>query len=495
MRPTISAPLRIPLSSAALTALLGLVACTTDSVVEPAATTPTAADTAFDIFANISGTAVNNAADVFAGLAAPVADTIRDVPADTLVAASKPHAYVDLDGDAVLSSTADTSAWDIAFRSTGVRVRGEFAVVSGTAFDSVIWAPTLAAGTIPAWYTYAGPPSHLIAPKPGYVLVVKTSSGNYAKIEFLSYYKGAPASPDGLLDTSKHYTFRYVIQKGGNRALKAGTAPRTFYSLRTNSIVTDTSAGWDLGLSGTSILVNGASQLVGTPFDSLKTLPEGGYTAGTAPSWYNYAGSPTHLISPKADTTLAIRLADGKYAKLQIRNYYKGAPSNPNGLTDTSKYYTFRFVLQTDGTRDVSPNSPYTYFSLATGLVVTDTASGWDLGLRTTGLITRNGGQLVTGTFDALVTAPESGYTAGALSQWYTYSSETSATTRATPPFPPQKACRATTPSAGSSKPTVPATCNKDHHAKRHHHRGSPGRVRPSRRTAAAHRLARRPRH
>jgi hypothetical protein len=122
---------------------------------------------------------------------------------------------------------------------------------------------------------------------------------------------------------------------------------------------------------------------------------------------------------------LALRLADGLYAKLSIRNYYKGAPANPNGLTDTSKYYTFRYVLQTNGTRDVSPHSPYTYFSLKTGAVVMDTTSGWDLGLRTTGLITRHGGQLLTGTFDALTTAPETGYLAGALPAWYTYSSET----------------------------------------------------------------------
>jgi hypothetical protein len=417
-----------PFSGLALAGLIGgimLTGCFEDSVIEPQATEPTSSDTAFDVFANLGGTAINNAADVFAGLTAPVLDTIHNVQADTAVGASKPYAYVDLDGDAVLSATGDTSAWDITFRSTGVRVRGEFAVMTDASFDSVTWAPTLATGTPAAWYNYAGPPSHLITPKPGYVLVLKTSSGNYAKVEFLSYYKNAPATPDGLTDTSKFYTFRYAIQKGGSRALKVGTAPRTFYSLRSNSVVTDTAAGWDLGFAGTGIIVNGSSRLVASVFDSVKSAPEEGYVSGGAPAWYNYAGPPSHLIAPKADTTLVLKLADGKYAKLQIRNYYKGAPASPNGLTDTSKYYSFRYLLQPDGSRTLAPSAPYTYFSLATGTTVTDTTAGWDIAFRTTSVITRRGGQLVTGTFETLTQAPEVGYNAGALPSWYAYNAET----------------------------------------------------------------------
>jgi hypothetical protein len=405
-------------------AALGLTACFDNTVNEPPTSSASAADTALNVFANLSGTAVNNATNVYAGVKVSPVDTIRNVHADTLNVASKPYAYVDLDNKAVLAATGDTSAWDLAFRTTTVRVRGQFAQVVGTNFDSVLTAPTLASGTPTAWYDYNSS-TFVITPKAGLILVVKTSSGNYAKIEFLNYYKNSPAVPNGMADTSRFYTFRYVIAKGITNSLKPGTAIKTYYSLRTGAAVTDTSTGWDIALSGTGITVNGASQRVSSKFDSLKTAPENGYAAGTAAAWYNYAGAPTHLISPKADTTLVLKLADNKYAKIEIRSYYKGSPTVPNGLTDTSAYYTFRYVVQSNGSRDFTLSAPYTYFSLATGAVVADSSAAWDIAFRTTGVITKNGGQQITGTFDALVTAPETGYTAGALPSWYSYNSET----------------------------------------------------------------------
>jgi hypothetical protein len=51
-----------------------------------------------------------------------------------------------------------------------------------------------------------------------------------------------------------------------------------------------------------------------------------------------------------------IKTADGKYAKVEMISYYKG---NPNTTTaafadlatrPTSRYYTFRFAYQGDGT-------------------------------------------------------------------------------------------------------------------------------------------------
>ena len=405
----------------ALTAL-GLTACFDNSVTEPPAQSGSFADTATNIFANISGTAVNIASNVYAGASVSAIDTIRNVHADTLNLASKPYAYVDLETKSVLAATGDTSTWDIAFRATTVRVRGQFAQLVGTNFDSVLTAPTLASGTPTAWYDYNSS-TNIITPKAGLILVVKTSSGNYAKIEFLNYYKNSPSTPTST-DTSRFYTFRYVINKGVSTALKPGTAVKTYYSLRTGAVVTDTSAGWDIALGSTGITVNGSSQLVASKFDSLKTAPENGYAAGAAATWYNYAGAPTHLISPKTDTTLVLKLADNKYAKIEIRSYYKGAPTVPNGLTDTSKYYTFRYVVQANGSRDFTLSAPYTYFSLTTGAVVADSSTGWDIAFRTTGIITKLG-QQITGTFEGLTLAPETGYTAGVLPAWYSYNSET----------------------------------------------------------------------
>ena len=62
------------------------------------------------------------------------------------------------------------------------------------------------------WYTYAGPPTYLISPTPGKILVFRTRDGKFAKVEILSYYLGAPENPDALADQSRYYTFNYVYQ-------------------------------------------------------------------------------------------------------------------------------------------------------------------------------------------------------------------------------------------------------------------------------------------
>ena len=62
------------------------------------------------------------------------------------------------------------------------------------------------------WYTYAGPPTHLITPTPGKILVFKTRDGKYAKVEILSYYQNAPVNPDAFVDATPYFTFNYVYQ-------------------------------------------------------------------------------------------------------------------------------------------------------------------------------------------------------------------------------------------------------------------------------------------
>ena len=62
------------------------------------------------------------------------------------------------------------------------------------------------------WYTYAGPPTFLITPTAGRILVFKTADGKFAKVEILSYYEGAPENPDAFTDQSRYYTFNYVYQ-------------------------------------------------------------------------------------------------------------------------------------------------------------------------------------------------------------------------------------------------------------------------------------------
>ncbi len=132
------------------------------------------------------------------------------------------------------TTTSDTD-WDIAFRGTAIIVNG--GVISGTldepvrngeaaayiassTFDDVtsiddasLFAQDSASGFAiktgsgNGWYTYAGPPTHLISPTPGKILVFKTRDGKYAKVEILSYYKDLDPSSD-----SRYYTFNYLYQ-------------------------------------------------------------------------------------------------------------------------------------------------------------------------------------------------------------------------------------------------------------------------------------------
>ncbi len=140
--------------------------------------------------------------------------------------------------DTVPFSDSTTTNWDIAFKGTTVRFNGGTSgpgvagvIIMDTLFSEVTTAPTIgytqdgATTAIPGgsnngWYNYAGPPNHTITPLAGKVFVIKTATGKYAKLEFISYYKNAPATPDGLLDISKYYTIRFVYQPDGSTNLK-----------------------------------------------------------------------------------------------------------------------------------------------------------------------------------------------------------------------------------------------------------------------------------
>ncbi|UOQ74061.1 HmuY family protein [Hymenobacter cellulosilyticus] len=146
----------------------------------------------------------------------------------------------------------------------------------------------------------------------------------------------------------------------------------TFFSLADGKEVPHTdsaSTKWDLAFRGTTILTNGGSsgpgqggaQVKSGLFAELTTAPETDYAVdaaaakaiptGSGKGWYNY-NPTTHVVSPIAGKVLVIRTAAGKYAKLEVTNYYKGAPATPTG-TEPSGYYSFRYVYQPDGSRNL----------------------------------------------------------------------------------------------------------------------------------------------
>ncbi len=144
----------------------------------------------------------------------------------------------------------------------------------------------------------------------------------------------------------------------------------TYFRFSDSTIVTgqDTlTEKWDIAFRRTSIYTNsgssgpgkgGAIVLTNTDFYSLKELPQEGYRvdlqnspaipSGSGNGWYNY-NSETHIVTPIPGVVIALKTGDGKYAKLQIISYYKGAPQVPTSSSE-SKYYTFRYVYQPNGT-------------------------------------------------------------------------------------------------------------------------------------------------
>lgn len=126
--------------------------------------------------------------------------------------------------------------WDIAFRGSTIIVNGGEATatdqpartssagvyiatgtlasiteVNTTLFktDSATNGLAIPTGSGNGWYNYDST-THIISPIAGKVIVVKTNTGHYAKLEILSYYENS--QPNESLSNSQFYTFNYVYQ-------------------------------------------------------------------------------------------------------------------------------------------------------------------------------------------------------------------------------------------------------------------------------------------
>jgi len=132
--------------------------------------------------------------------------------------------------------TTSTTDWDIAFRGTDIILNGGVSsggtdeparngnasgyIANGTMTGitsvntTLLEEDSLNAHVFANWYTYTGPPNHLILPTAGKILVIKTRDGKYAKVEILSYYKDAPEeiTLDIATNDARYFTFNYVYQ-------------------------------------------------------------------------------------------------------------------------------------------------------------------------------------------------------------------------------------------------------------------------------------------
>lgn len=147
----------------------------------------------------------------------------------------------------------------------------------------------------------------------------------------------------------------------------------TLFSLKDSTTVSNIDSNttkWDIGFAGTTIITNsgvrgpgngGAIVLKGVDFNAVKLAPDTGYRiekslselaipTGSGNGWYLYNPN-THVVSAVPGVVIIIRTADGKYAKLQIINYWKGNPENIDPYQHKERFYTFRYVYQPDGSK------------------------------------------------------------------------------------------------------------------------------------------------
>ena len=179
------------------------------------------------------------------------ATTVNDLPADTIIgvtAQGQPYGagkytFYSLEKNAIVANTdSATTKWDLAFNGTKILTNGgtsgtglggafvqvglfdELKTISADSVFKTDNAPASYAityGSGKGWYTY-DPIKNLITPLAGRVLVIKTASGKYAKVEIISYYKGgatlaATATDAEKISKQRYYTFRFIYQPNGTK--------------------------------------------------------------------------------------------------------------------------------------------------------------------------------------------------------------------------------------------------------------------------------------
>lgn len=140
--------------------------------------------------------------------------------------------------------------------------------------------------------------------------------------------------------------------------------PFQYFSLETNSLASE-SEDWDLAFKGTTIRVNASKDvtaaIVTGIFEEINSVPSSAVFAtdtestfaiptGSGSGWYNY-NPATFTVTPIPGRVILVKTAAGNYSKIEILSYYKGNPSvaEINPMTTPSAHYTFRYVLQANG--------------------------------------------------------------------------------------------------------------------------------------------------
>jgi len=185
--------------------------------------------------------------------------------------------------------------------------------------------------------------------------------------------EAAPVVPTVVTNTVNSLPADTIVGLVNGRPVGAGKY--AFFTLESNTSIASADSNskkWDIGLRGTSIIINGGNSGPGSggafvyngTFEELKTISaDSTFKVDNAPTsyaigspWYTY-NQATSLITPIPGKVLVIRTANGKYAKMEILNYYKGGVTPAASASDADKlskqrYYTFRFTYQSNGSKN-----------------------------------------------------------------------------------------------------------------------------------------------
>jgi hypothetical protein len=284
------------------------------------------------------------------------------------------YTFYDLDQGVTISDSS-SDVWDIAFSGTTLLANTEYGggiQVIQTTYSEVENAPESGfEATNASWYIYTGEapnlPKHAVLPNSNATIIIKTPTGNYAKMEIISYYEGNPDVTSAEFanfmtrPADGYFSFNYVLQESESTQL-FHVDSYTFLDLDTGSIVEDSlSSQWDIGFNATNIIANtgynGGLQPLNTAYNLVDEAPLEGYGSMDA-SWYTYTmnNTPPHAILPKENYTLTVKTPDDLYAKFRVISYYKGNPDVNsqnfiNFIRPADRHYTIEYALQKDGSR------------------------------------------------------------------------------------------------------------------------------------------------
>lgn len=166
-----------------------------------------------------------------------------------------------------------------------------------------------------------------------------------------------------------------------------------YFSLKTKQQLKDTvkqakTLNWDIGFTGiynSMIVINngtdpkspgyggtgkGLVMAIEKPYNKVVEAPSleemklknlsffgwDGYPQPYNTGWYFY-DMKTHISVPVKGRTFVLLTAEGKFAKIEILNIYKGNPVTVTDLHWPAPYFTFRYFVQEDGSRNLNTNN------------------------------------------------------------------------------------------------------------------------------------------